>query len=721
MLTVVAKEMSAERDCETETPTVPEPNNQEGTSVLLNRELSLLRFHGRVLEEALDGSNPLLERLKFLSIFASNIDEFFMIRVSGLKEELDDGVEDLSPDGMTPAQQLIEIRAALLPLLESQMECLSREILPQLKNEGIDVTSYASLNTIERHLLDTYFAEKVFPILTPLAVDHSHPFPYISPLSLNLGLMLETPAEANAKDQQPAIRFARIKVPSLVPRLIPVRCAHQRFVMLEELITANINSLFPGAFPGEAHAFRVTRDADVEIRDDKADDLLRSVQQGLRRRRFGDPVRLEVSPTMPDTMVHYLTDSLGLAAEDVYVVDGPLKAADLMSLYDIDRADLKDAPFQPKTPDYLQNGKPIFAVLKERDVLLHHPFHSYKCVTDFVEAAVTDPDVVAIKICLYRTGPDSPIPPALIRASEQGKQVTALVELKARFDEEHNIEWAKKLDEAGVHVVYGMIGLKTHGKLTLVVRREGEALARYVHIASGNYNPTTSCTYTDLSLFTANKEIGADASEFFNYLTGCSRQTSYRQLIVAPVNLRDRINALIDREIVHQKAGRPARILVKMNRLADTSVIEKLYQASQAGVRIDLIVRGICMLRPGVPGLSETITVRNIVGRLLEHSRIYYFANGGEEEVYLGSADWMHRNLSNRVEVVAPVHDSKLKKYLKDEILAAYLRDNTKARRLSSKGKYERLEMSLADQQFDAQKYFMNSTSKEDIDHAPTV
>ena len=720
MLTVVAKEMPGEVD----SPPVPDPasvqSRHEAIPLLLNRELSLLQFHARVVEEALDRSNPLLERLKFLSIFASNIDEFFMIRVSGLKEEVDEGVLDLSPDGMTPPQQLAEIRAALLPMVAVHMKCLNGEILPELRSEGIEVASYASLNTIERHLLDTYFAEKIFPILTPLAVDHSHPFPYISPLSLNLGLMVETPAGfGTAKDQDQVIRFARIKVPSVVPRLVPLRSGHQRFVLLEELIAANIRSLFPGAQPGETHAFRVTRDADVEIRDDEADDLLRSVQQGLRKRRFGAPVRLEVSPTMPKEMVQYLTDSLGLTADDVYLVDGPLRATDLMALYDLERPDLKDAPFEATIPDALKTGKTIFEVIKEQDLLLHHPFNSYKCVTDFVDSAVGDPDVVAIKICLYRTGPDSPIPPALIRASEQGKQVTALIELKARFDEAHNIEWAKRLDEAGVHVVYGMLGLKTHGKVTLVVRREGDALKRYVHIASGNYNPTTSCTYTDLSLFTANEEIGADASEFFNYLTGCSRQTTYRQLIVAPVNLRERITALIDREIAHQKAGRPSGIIIKMNRLADTEVIQKLYEASRAGVRIDLIVRGICMLRPGVPGLSETISVRAIVGRLLEHSRIFYFANGEDEEVYLGSPDWMHRNLSNRVEVVAPVHDPQLKSYLKDEVLAAYLRDNVKARKLLPNGKYERPESAIAGQSFDAQNYFMNSAPKEKTDHAP--
>jgi len=721
MLTVVANPTLEERDNQASVVPTPAPNRFEPMTLLLNRELSLLQFHNRVLEEALDRTNPLLERLKFLSIFASNIDEFFMIRVSGLQEEVDDGVLDLSPDGLTAAQQLAEIRTAVQPMMATQASCLSAEILPELRSAGIDVAPYASLNAFDRHLLDTYFAEKVFPILTPLAVDGSHPFPYISPLSLNLGLMVETPA-GTAPDQSQAIRFVRIKVPQVVPRLIPVRSTDQRFVLLEELIAANIKSLFSGALPGETHSFRVTRDADVEVRDDEADDLLRSVQQGLRKRRFGAPVRLEISKTMPKEMIESLTGALGLSAADVYPVDGPLRATDLIALYELERPDLKDVPFEPTIPEALKTGRSIFEVITEQDLLLHHPFNSYKCVTDFVDAAVSDPDVVAIKICLYRTGPDSPIPPALIQASEQGKQVTALVELKARFDEAHNIEWARRLDEAGVHVVYGMLGLKTHGKLTLVVRREGDVLKRYVHIASGNYNPTTSCTYTDMSLFTANEEIGADATEFFNYLTGCSPKANYRQLIVAPVNLRERLTALIDREIVHQKAGRRTRIIAKMNRLADTELVQKLYEASQAGVRIDLIVRGICMLRPGVPGLSETISVRNIVGRFLEHSRIFYFANGDdEEEIYVGSADWMHRNLSSRVEVVAPIDAPALKRYLKDEVLAAYLRDNTKARELLPNGEYARPETAIGDQPFDAQQYFLSGTQKENADHASTV
>src|SRR6267378_2816216 len=410
---------------------------------------------------------------------------------------------------------------------------------------------------------------------------------------------------------------------------------------------------------------------------------------------------------MPDEMIDYLTRSLGLTQDDVYLVEGPLGPQSLTSLYDLDRPDLKDERFQPRVPDCYTAKTSIFEKIKQRDVLLHHPFDSYACITDFVEASVNDPDVVAIKICLYRTGPDSPIPPALIRASEEGKQVTAMIELKARFDEEHNIEWARRLDEAGVHVVYGILGLKTHGKLTLVVRREGDSLKRYMHIASGNYNPTTSCTYTDVGLFTADDEIGADATELFNYLTGCSRQMEYRKIFVAPVNLREKITALIDREIRNLQAGKPAHIVAKLNRLADKQMVEKLYEASNAGVKIELIVRGICMLRPGVAGLSENITVRNIVGRFLEHSRVFYFANGGEEEVYIGSADWMARNLKHRIEVVAPVSDPALKHYLKDVLLAAYLRDNVKARELQPDGTYRRVPLAPGEKRFDSQTFFV--------------
>src|SRR5688572_5872133 len=686
------------------------------SDLFINREASLLEFHRRVLEEAQDKNNPSLERLKFLSIFSSNLDEFFMIRVSGLKDELEEECDQLSLDGMTPSAQLQLIRESVIPMIAEQQRCLTEEILPQLESEGIVVTSYRSLNAAEKKRLDVYYTDKVFPVLTPLAVDPTHPFPYISPLSLNLGLVVQasdgpSPAEQPYSNRVPGVVV--IKVPSFVPRLVPIAGRPETFVLVEELIQANIGSRFPGMDPGPSYTFRVTRDADIEIREEEAEDLLRVLQREIRQRRFGSPVRLEISADMPEVLRKYLTESLNLIDDDVYEVEGPLGIQDLMALYDIDRPDLKDQPFNPAVAERLQAGKPLFELIKERDLLVHHPYDSYGCVTDFINEAVADPDVVAIKMCLYRTGPDSPIPPALIRASEQGKQVTALIELKARFDEEHNIEWARKLDQAGVHVVYGIIGLKTHGKLTLVVRREGDSLTRYAHIASGNYNPTTSCTYTDVGLFTADEQIGADATELFNYLTGCSRQTEYRRLFVAPVTLRSQINALIDREIENQKAGRPARIVAKFNRLADKQMIMKFYEAAQAGVKIDLIIRGICMLRPGVPGLSESITVRSVVGRFLEHSRIFYFENGGQEELYIGSADLMARNLKHRIEVLAPVRDRQIKSYLKEVVLAAYLRDNTKARELQANGTYRHIPIPPGGERFDSQAFFVGHSADD--------
>jgi polyphosphate kinase len=675
--------------------------------LFFNRELSLLEFHARVLEEALDGGNALLERLKFLSIFSSNLDEFFQIRVSGLKEELEHNLSVVSADGLTPAEQLAKTRQRIVVLIKEQARCLREEVLPQLKEAGISVLSYEFLSHHEQESLKEYFTEKVLPILTPLAVDPSHPFPYISPLSVNIGLLVHAPSEVQFKGQRKRedSRFVRIKVPSVVPRLVPVGSSSARFVLLEDIIEANIEALFPGMIPGSCHRFRVTRDADIEIREEEAQDLLSLIQEELRRRRFGAPVRLEISPDMPPEMIDYLTASLGLEGDDVYVFDGPLHIQDLMDLYDCDRPDLKDAPFTPEVPEWYRNYDSIFDAIRESDRLLHHPYDSYECVTGFINQAVEDPDVVAIKICLYRTGPESPIPPALIRASEQGKQVTVLIELKARFDEQHNIEWARKLDEAGVHVVYGILGLKTHGKCTLVVRREGDSLKRYVHITSGNYNPTTSCTYTDLGLFTVDDAIGRDATEFFNYLTGFSEQTEYRKLMVSPVNLREKLNALFDREIEHKRAGRPAHIIAKFNRLADLQIIEKLYEVSRAGVQVDLIVRGICMLRPGIPNLSENISVRSVVGRFLEHSRVFWFSNGGDDEVYIGSADWMARNLKHRIEVVAPVSDQKSKRYLRDVLLDAYLTDNTKARELQPDGSYAPI--TRGGEPFDSQTYFI--------------
>ena len=710
-MSTALKPESPSRNLQAVTARLPALHPQAGGDVRLffNRELSLLEFHRRVLEEGLDASNPILERLKFLGIFSSNLDEFFMIRVSGLKEELEENVTELSPDGMTPEEQLKEIRRRVLPMIEEQTQCLLDEIIPALASENIHLVSYDSLSEEEQASLDAYFREKVFPVLTPLAVDPSHPFPYISPLSLNLGLMVQAPEGRSIADpkQKHVPRFVRIKVPPVVPRLVPVGRLGTRFVLLEDLIEANTDSLFPGMITESCHRFRVTRDADIEIREDEAEDLLRLIQQELRKRRFGTPVRLEVSSGMPQEMIDYLTESLALTPEDVYVVNGPLAMQDLSTLAELNRPDLKYPSFAPAVPEWL-GKRSLFDVIKEQDILLHHPFDAYKTVTDFINEAVDDENVVAIKICLYRTGPESPIPPALIRAAEKGKQVTALIELKARFDEEHNIEWANKLDEAGVHVVYGVLGLKTHGKLTLVVRREGKSLKRYVHVASGNYNPTTSCFYTDVGMFTCNDAVGADATEMFNYLTGWSRQTDYRKLLVAPVNLKKNTKDLIDREIKHCEEGRPAHIVAKFNRLADKAIIQKLYDASKAGVKIDLIVRGVCMLRPGVPGLSENITVRNVIGRFLEHSRVFYFANGGDDEVYIGSADWMSRNLKYRIEVVTPVSDPSLRHYLKDVLLAAYLRDNVKARQLQPDGSYAPVERQAGEKPFDSQQFFIN-------------
>jgi polyphosphate kinase len=684
----------------------------QGPEFLFNRELSLLEFHRRVLEEALDSSQPLLERLKFLTIFATNLDEFFMIRVSGLKEALDEDPTTLSPDGLTPAEQLKLIRENLLPMFNEQMRCLREDILPQLKAQGIEIATYDALTEAERERLNAYFAEDVFPMLTPLSVDPSHPFPYISNLSLNLGWIVEPlPTQSLIGKLEP--RFVRIKVPPLVPRLVKVDAAGTKFLLLEDLIAANAGSMFSRMSVGQAHFFRITRDADIEVREDRAADLLQAIEQTLRKRRFGTAVRLEVSKSMPEQMLGYLRDKLDLMPEDVYVVDGPLNVHQLMELYKLKRPDLKDRQLKIGVPGALKNRGSIFETVKQRDILLHHPYTSYSTVVDFIKQAAQDPMVVAIKMCLYRTGQDSPIPQLLIEACERGKQVTAIVEIKARFDEEHNIGWARRLEEAGVHVVYGLLGLKTHCKVTLVVRREDDDLRRYVHVATGNYNPVTSSFYTDLGVLTADEEIAADASDLFNVLTGFSRQKKYRQLMVAPVNMRGRMIELIQRETEHARAGRPARIIVKINRLADVEMIRALYEASEAGVPIDLIVRGVCMLRPQVQGLSETINVRSIVGRLLEHSRIFYFANGGDEEIYTGSADWMPRNFDRRVEVVAPVHDSKLKRYLKDVVLAAYLKDNVKARRLLPDGHYERIQPAPGEERFDSQLYFEGSFSME--------
>jgi polyphosphate kinase len=667
---------------------------------LLNRELSLIEFFRQVLDEARDEQNPLLERLRFLTIFSSIVDEFFMVRVSGLKEEVEHDYVHPSPDGLTAAEQLEEIRNRLEPMFAEHMRCLREEILPQLEQQGIIVATYDSLSRDERERADEYFAQHVFPVLTPLAVDPSHPFPYISGLSLNVGIMVKA---ADSDDEKGS--FVRLKVPQVLPGLIQVS-DEAKFTRLSEVIAASLGSLFPGMTVVHAHTFRVTRDADLDIREDEAEDLLRALQKELRKRRFGSPVRLEIEGGMPDEMAGYLMESIGVEPHDVYVIDGPLNIEDYAQLCDFDRPDLKYPPLRTIIPAPLSEQKSIFDAIKRRDVLLHHPYTDYSVVIDFIRAAAFDPNVLAIKICLYRTGQQSEVAEVLRQAGEMGKQVTALIELKARFDEENNIEWAQRLERAGVHVVYGLIGLKTHCKLSLVVRREGQALRRYMHIATGNYNPTSSSTYTDFGILTADEQIGEDATEFFNYLTGYSNQKEYRKLFVSPVNMREKLNELIERETAHGKAGRPARIVAKLNRIADANIIERLYEASQAGVSIDLIVRGICMLRPGVPGLSENIRVRSVVGRFLEHSRVMYFLNDGNEEIYLGSADWMVRNLNRRVEVMTPVEDPGFKRYLKEDVLKAYLRDNVNARELQPDGSYVRIRPGAGVEPFDSQMYF---------------
>lgn len=678
---------------------------------LFNREVSWLEFDRRVLEEAMDENLPVLERLKFLSIFSTNLDEFFMIRVSGVKEQIEEGVRELSPDGLTAAEQLREIGKRLRPMLKRQVSYLNVTVMPELAKAGITVEPYKSLSLKDKKRLDKYFRDNLFPILTPQSVDSSHPFPYISNLSLNLGLFIEPNRQYTQKSLKHLFRqrrFTRIKLPPTVPRLIPISEKKGRFTLLEEVISANAHHLFPNMKTGEGFLFRVTRDADIELREDEAGDLMRTLEKELQRRRFRFPVRLEVSADMPEKMLKVLTEGVGLTEQDVYRIDGFVDIPDLMQLYSLDRPQLKDKPIPHVQPSVLLDKKSVFDVLKKQDVLLHHPYTSYSSVTDFIAQAAEDPEVQAIKICLYRTGKDSPIVRSLIRASQLGKQVTALVELKARFDEENNIEWARRLENEGVHVVYGIHTLKTHSKVLLVVRREKDKLFRYVHFATGNYNPTTSRLYTDLGILTADEEIGADATSLFNFLTGYSQQDDYHRLLVAPLNLREQFISLIRREAENKLEGKEARIIVKINSLTDDELIEELYEASEAGVEIDLIIRGICALRPGVKGLSDNIRVRSIVGRFLEHSRIFYFANGGDigdPEVYIGSADWMLRNLDRRVEVAAPIVDPDIKRYLRENVLQAYLNDNVNARVLRADGSYRKLP--AGSKPFDSQMSFV--------------
>jgi polyphosphate kinase len=663
------------------------PLPQLGPARYFNRELSWLEFNRRVLEEALNPRHPLLERLKFLAIFSSNLDEFFMVRVSGLRAQIDAGVTGRSPDGRTPAEQLALIKPVVDALSERQRCCLFGEILPQLAAQQIFVQDYAALDDGQRRKAEAIFDRQIFPVLTPLAFDPGHPFPHISNLSLNLAVVVHDPEGEE--------RFARIKIPEVLPRLVPLPSGDgegQVFVWLEQLVAANLGSLFLGMEIRESYPFRITRNADVDLQEEEAADLLRTIEHGIRLRQFGPVVRLSIDSTMPARILDILTENMEVAPGDVYRYEGPLGLKSLMELTKIDRPDLKYPAFVPGLPKVLQETEDLFSAIQTQDILLQHPYDSFLPVVDFIRQAASDPQVLAIKQTLYRVGENSPLIEALMEAREKGKQVTVLVELKARFDEENNIEWARALEGAGVHVVYGLLGLKTHGKVALVVRRERGGLRRYVHLSTGNYNVTTAHLYTDIGMLTCRPAIGADASDLFNYLTGYSDQRSYRRFLVAPINLRDAILRLIERESALALAGKRGHLVFKFNTLTDPEMIEALYDASAAGVMIDLIVRGVCCLRPGVPGLSDTITVRSIVGRFLEHSRIFYFRNGGKHEVYLGSADLMSRNLDRRVEVVFPVEDPALVRCLRDDVLRVYLEDTVNAHLLQTDGTYVRVD-----------------------------
>lgn len=699
----------------TESPLPASTPDVDAPKHYLNRELSLLEFNRRVLEEAQDERNPLLERVKFLAIVGSNMDEFFMVRVAGLKQQIAAGVVELSPDGLTPAEQFADLRKAATRLMHDARDCWRTALLPQLKEQGIAVLDYAELTDKQKANARKYFDETVFPVLTPLALDPGRPFPHISNLSLNLAVLI--------KDPDGEEKFARVKVPNTLPRLVPLKRSsgsvkkdgtvpHKHyFVWLEQVIAAHLDALFPGMTIVAVHPFRVIRDADVVIQELEAYDLLETMEQSVRQRRFGSVMRVSINEAMPADLRAILIDNLEIERNDIYTVNGPLGLSSLMPLTGIDRYDLKDPPFVPATPAALNDELGIFTAIRREEVLLHHPFDSFTPVIEFLREAANDPDVLAIKQTLYRVGRNAPVVEALLEAIENDKQVAVLVELKARFDEASNIGWAKRLEAAGVHVVYGLLGLKTHSKIALVVRKEGEGLRRYVHLATGNYNASTALGYTDIGLFTTDEAIGADATDLFNYLTGYSAKTDYRKLIVAPINLRSRMETLIQREMEHARQGEEAQLIFKINSLVDRAMIKLLYQASQAGVKIDLIVRGMCCLRPGVPGLSDTISVRSIVGRFLEHSRIYYFRNGGQEEVYLGSADLMTRNMDRRVEVLFPVENIRLIRHLRDEVLATYLADNVKARRLRPDGGYERVQPVAGQPVVNSQTWFLNRAS----------
>ncbi len=679
--------------------------NLDDPALYINRELSLLAFQERVLAEATVKRHPLLERVKFLAHVAKNLDEFFMVRVSDLVDLNQAGLVQLPPDGMTPARQLAAIRKRVTEIFDEQRRVLHTELLPDLESQGIRIVSLQDLMPAQRAGLRTYFEKQIFPVLTPLAVDPAHPFPLISNLSVNLAVELQGEGEET--------RFARVKIPDIFPRLMHVESildqhttgkkAKYTFVWLDDIVAINLPSLFPGVNVLADHPFRVIRDADIEILEEEGADLRMSVERGLRQRRLGAPVALMVENSMPERLRTMLARNLELGSEAVYAVDRPLGLDSFMQLGSLDRPDLKYPPLVPRLPPSMTAGEPIYPVLDRHDVLLHHPYDSFAPVVDLLSTSARDDDVLAIKQTLYRVGTHSPVVGALLDAVNQGKQVAVLVELKARFDEASNIEWAAELERAGVHVVYGFIGWKTHAKVALIVRRDSGGIKRYVHVGSGNYNPETARGYTDVGLLTADPDFGADATDLFNYLTGYSQQRSYRRFLVGPANLRQALIERIDREIRHHQKGGDGHIIFKMNHLADRASIQALYRASRAGVKVDIISRTVCCLRPGISDVSENIHVRSLVGRFLEHSRIYYFHNGGEPEVYSGSADLMPRNLDHRVEVLFPILEPDIRDRVVRDILQNQLRDTVNAWAMQPDGRYTRVQPATGEQPFDSQ------------------
>ncbi len=689
--------------------------------LMLNRELSLLDFQSRVLEEALDENNPLLERLKFLSIFASNIDEFFMIRVSGIRKQVDARIVDKSPDGLTPREQLAMIRKTSLQLFKSAQNCYHSDLNPKLGQAGVHILDYHKLTQAQRAKADDYFYKIVYPILTPLVLDSAHPFPHISNLSHNLAIVI--------KDKNKGEKFARVKVPASLPHLLPIKRSsggqrkdgtiayHHYFVWLDQVITANLGLLFPGMEVIESHPFRIIRDADIEIQELEAEDLMESMQQSIRRRKFGTVTMVAIKESMPTFLRNLLSDNLGIKTTDLYPINGNLGFTSLMQVYNqVERDDLKYPSYKPVIPlplRELTQTSEFFDVIRYQNTLFHHPYDSFLPITEFLQTAAKDPNVLAIKQTLYRVGQNSPIVQSLLEAAERGKQVAVLVELKARFDEESNITWARMLEQAGVHVVYGLVGLKTHCKILLVARREGDGIQRYLHLSTGNYNSVTANIYEDIGLLTSDDVLAADATDLFNFLTGYSTMQEYRKLLVAPVNLRQRLESLISKEIKHAQEGKTAHIIFKVNSIVDTEITSLLYQASQAGVKVDLIVRGMCCLVPGVEKLSENIRVISIVGRFLEHSRIFYFYNDGKEKIYLGSADLMTRNLDRRVETLFPIEDENQIRYLRDHVLEMNLRDNQSARIMLPDGSFSRLRPAKDETPIKVQDWFMKNPHGE--------